>query len=402
MATTTIEIFRAGRHTDASGETFTFSEADLARIADAYDSAAHEAPLVVGHPRDNAPAYGWTKALLAEGKRLRAVVGDVDASFAEGALRTKRYKKVSASFYKPAARGNPKPEGYYLRHIGVLGAQPPAVKGLRDASFRERASDVVTVDFEEAGDAAQEAAEAAIDATSAGEPSAEAAFSAAQLEVLKKLIAEAIGAAADATTGAAAADAGTADHAEAADVVAALEKVEGLTPEQLDALKKHIALAFEEAAKAESSGDAAAASTTVDASEASEVRRLCAEIAAHKASTRAKERTARIDGLVQAGILTPAQRKAALSFAELVDGDVANFAEGDTRPRSQILCDDLLAKFPQQVVTREVSRSDAADFGEDESAKELAARAEAYRAEQRRLGIHISTTEAVMAVSKKG
>ena len=43
-----------------------------------------------------------------------------------------RYKKRSASFYTADHPSNPTPGKPYLRHVGFLGAQPPAVKGLAD------------------------------------------------------------------------------------------------------------------------------------------------------------------------------------------------------------------------------------------------------------------------------
>jgi hypothetical protein len=58
----------------------------------------------------------------------------VDAAFAE-LVQAGRFKKISASFYTPDAPANPKPGVYYLRHVGFLGAQPPSIKGLKDASF---------------------------------------------------------------------------------------------------------------------------------------------------------------------------------------------------------------------------------------------------------------------------
>lgn len=59
-----------------------------------------------------------------------------------------RYKKVSASFYRPDAPCNPKPGAYYLRHVGFLGAQPPAVKSLKAIEFADgEDGDVVTVQF---------------------------------------------------------------------------------------------------------------------------------------------------------------------------------------------------------------------------------------------------------------
>lgn len=139
------EIFRAGTRTDNNGQTVTISEADVAAAAAAYDPGLHEAPIVVGHPKTDAPAYGWVGGLSASGGTLTADFAQVDDSFA-GLVRDGRYKKVSASFYPPDSPNNPKPGVWYLRHVGFLGAQPPAVKGLQPVSFAE---DDVYVEFSE-------------------------------------------------------------------------------------------------------------------------------------------------------------------------------------------------------------------------------------------------------------
>lgn len=143
-----IEIFRAGRHVDMAGRTVEFSERDLQRIARRYDPALHEAPIVIGHPKHNSPAYGWVAAARAKGPSLFAMVDQVNANFAEG-VRSGAYKKVSASFYLPNSPSNPKPGDYYLRHVGFLGAQPPGVKGLEPVSFADDGNDVITVEFAE-------------------------------------------------------------------------------------------------------------------------------------------------------------------------------------------------------------------------------------------------------------
>ena len=134
-----IEIFRGGTHTDMRGTTLAFGESEIVGIAAAYDPALSEAPIVIGHPRTDAPAYGWVKALSARGDRLYAEPDQVDAAFAE-LVESGRYKKVSACFYRPAAPANPKPGAYYLRHVGFLGAQPPAVKGLAPVEFADHES----------------------------------------------------------------------------------------------------------------------------------------------------------------------------------------------------------------------------------------------------------------------
>lgn len=143
-----IEIFKPGRHTAMNGEVIEFTEADLRATAAAYDSKLHEAPLVIGHPKLDAPAHGWVKSLAYSGT-LDAEPHQVDAAFAE-LVQAGRFKKVSASFFTPDSPHNPKPGVYYVRHVGFLGAQPPAVKGLKNASFADHGEGVI--EFADFGD----------------------------------------------------------------------------------------------------------------------------------------------------------------------------------------------------------------------------------------------------------
>lgn len=129
-----IEIFRAGTHQPMQGAPVTISSGDLERLAANYDVALHEAPIVAGHPAHDHPAYGWVKGLSVKDGVLLAETGEMDADFA-GLVKAGRFKKISASFYTPDSPSNPKPGAWHLRHVGFLGAQPPAVKGLRNASF---------------------------------------------------------------------------------------------------------------------------------------------------------------------------------------------------------------------------------------------------------------------------
>ena len=139
------EIFKSGTRTDNNGRTVTITDADVAQAAAAYDPKLHEAPLVIGHPKTDAPAYGWVGGLHADGGVLSADFAQMDDDFV-GLVQSGRYKKVSASFYPPDSPSNPKPGSWYLRHVGFLGAQPPAVKGLSAINFAE---DDVYVEFSE-------------------------------------------------------------------------------------------------------------------------------------------------------------------------------------------------------------------------------------------------------------
>jgi len=137
-----LHIFKPGKHTAVNGAVIEFTEADLIASAQAYDPAKHEAPLVVGHPKMDHPAYGWAKSLAFADGVMQAVPHQVDADFAE-MVNKGRFKNISSSFYLPDAPNNPSPGVYYLRHIGFLGAAAPAVKGLKSASFADTEEGVV-------------------------------------------------------------------------------------------------------------------------------------------------------------------------------------------------------------------------------------------------------------------
>lgn len=132
----TIRIFKPGSFTSVDGSRHSFSRDDLVQAAAAYDPAGDPAPLVIGHPAIDHPAYGWATGLRLEGDELIADVDQVEPGFAE-TVNAGRYRKVSASFYPPSHHGNPKPGSWYLKHIGFLGAAAPALKGLGTVSLAE-------------------------------------------------------------------------------------------------------------------------------------------------------------------------------------------------------------------------------------------------------------------------
>ena len=147
-----LHIFRGGKTIDAHGQRITFDEASIAKIARDYNAVLAtnpglDAPIVIGHPIDNAPAYGWIKRLVAKGLDLFAEPQQMDSAFQE-LVQLGRYKKISSSFYLPGSPANPI-EGYMLRHVGFLGAMPPAIKGLKSTVFREEAHPFLTLDFVE-------------------------------------------------------------------------------------------------------------------------------------------------------------------------------------------------------------------------------------------------------------
>lgn len=146
MGVKAIELLKPGTYTDAKGQKVTFTAADIAGIAASYDPALSEAPLVVGHPKSEDPAYGWVKALKAVGDAgapvLVAEPHQIDAAFSD-LVAAGRFKKVSASLFRPDAPNNPKKGSWYLRHVGFLGAQAPAVKGLKAVQLADSEGGVI-------------------------------------------------------------------------------------------------------------------------------------------------------------------------------------------------------------------------------------------------------------------
>jgi hypothetical protein len=146
-----LPIFRIGTHGSMEGRTLSFGESDLAATVSAYDPALSNAPLVIGHPtRDDAPAFGWVGGLSQDEGVLKASFAEISQE-ARDLVDGGHYRHVSASFYAPRAKSNPVPGTYYLRHVGLLGAVAPAVKGLGAVSFAAGAPDdeIVTVSFGE-------------------------------------------------------------------------------------------------------------------------------------------------------------------------------------------------------------------------------------------------------------
>ena len=137
MFTKRIHVFRAGDQTSAQGVQRNFSSKDLQQVVETYDPSIHEAPLVVGHQgdSDSLPSFGWIKGFSRQGDNLYADVEFTDT--AKDLVKDGHYRKVSISFYSPDSAINPNPGKWSARHLALLGAAPPAVKGLEPFSFSE-------------------------------------------------------------------------------------------------------------------------------------------------------------------------------------------------------------------------------------------------------------------------
>lgn len=139
------EIFRAGKHTASNGVQKEWTENDLQKIADQYnnqnDDERHEAPIVKGHPADDKPAYGWIDKLRREGKKLFAYAKKLDPGFIKE-VKDGHFLKRSAAFYPDLK----------LKHVGFLGAVPPAVKGMADVNFNSDKKEYEIYTFSDAID----------------------------------------------------------------------------------------------------------------------------------------------------------------------------------------------------------------------------------------------------------
>lgn len=367
-----IHIFRPGRHTSMQGATIDFGEGDLIATAKAYDPTRHEAPLVIGHPRADAPAWGWVGDLTADEGGLFATPRQLDPAFAE-MVRAGRFKKVSASFYTPDSPHNPVLGVYYLRHVGFLGAQPPAVKGLAPVPVNFAEGDTeegcVSFDFAESpgllrwlADLFRGLREYVVEKD--GTEMADRAIPSYAVSGLQEMAA--------------------ASAAQAAEIPAFAEN---LTPPKEKSMQKQ---------ETSPAGNIDFAETKARADELE--RKV-----AYLTGIARKERASRVVGKALAdGRLTPAQSVGLADFmAGLDEEGTFDFAEdgGKTTSMSPAA---FMAAFLERL-PKQVDFSEAAPGGEealDTSSNDIAQRALAYCEEMRTKGVTVSVTDAVAHVSK--
>ena len=137
-----IKILETGTHKDRGGTIRTFTEADLDKVINRYNPQVHEAPVVIGYPRDNDPAYGWVQSLKREGHILFAKVASTISEFSE-MINNGLFKNWFVTF---------SPD-WSLRLIGVIGTKPliPALQRLQNIQFKEGGS-IMSFEFSEKND----------------------------------------------------------------------------------------------------------------------------------------------------------------------------------------------------------------------------------------------------------
>ena len=138
-----IHIFRPGRHTAMQDHHRLAS--DLIATANASRPGTPRGPAGHRASRADAPAWGWVGSLTAE-KWPFATPRQLDPAFARRWCGPGASKSLGQLYARQPH--NPVPGVYYLRHVGFLGAQPPAVKGLAPVNFAEGDTDEGCVSFD--------------------------------------------------------------------------------------------------------------------------------------------------------------------------------------------------------------------------------------------------------------
>ena len=130
-----IELIPVGTHVDSKGTKVTFTDADFAQAIANTDVSTDAVPIVIGHPKETSPAYGWGKDFKVENGRMYGLFRDVNTDFAE-AVEKKSYPNRSISLGR-------NDKGLYIKHVGFLGGAAPAIKGMAEIQFNEDASEQV-------------------------------------------------------------------------------------------------------------------------------------------------------------------------------------------------------------------------------------------------------------------
>lgn len=358
-----IEIFKVGTHTAMDGTKMPFTKDLLSAAVSGYDAKTHEAPVVVGHPKDNHPAFGWIDHLeLTDDGVVLAHPKQIDANFAE-LVKDGKYKKVSASWYLPDSPANPKPGTLYLRHVGFLGAMPPAIKGLGDVQFSEGEQGVV-----EFGDSS---------------PWAWDALARMMRRWREKIIAK--------------------DGVEVADQEIPSYEIDNFVDEA-NRLRRQQAESqpnFSEGTQPMSTPNQTPPNKTPEQQTADFAERE-RTIAERERALAKREIGTQIDGLIAEGKVLPAQKAGLVEFMASLDdtAQTVEFGEGAQAKKQsprQFMA-DYLGALPKVVDFQEHSKPNGAQSIEDLGAEELAKRAADYHAKQAKAGNDISFSEAMNVV----
>ena len=359
-----IEVFKAGKHIDAAGNERTWTEADLDTIVGNYNPANHEAPAVIGHPKDNSPAFAWVEGLKREGSVLLAKFKDVVPEFAE-AVGKKLYKKRSIALYPDLS----------LRHIGFLGGMPPAVKGLADFAFNESDEFMEFMDWDTMDISKMFSNLREYFIEKEGLEKADQILPSYLIDSLKQ----------------SAAQPETKDCPKCGAEVPMYSNFCGCCGASMN--------------QAPEDDPAPAPAFTEDQSqepdprdiELAETRKALAD---EKRKTMVIEFNAFIDELVQAGKIPPGMKPQAVEFMEVMSTDISfEFAEGEGSALDRFK--SFLGSLPNRLPSGDFNKPDEDQGIRNENPQKIAAQALEYQEAERTKGRDISITEAVNHITKK-
>lgn len=251
------KIAKTGSYKDMNGNNHTFTKESFQQIVDKYKSAPCKAPVVFGHPATNDPAQGWISEIRVNGDFMEARYENIKPDAARAVIN-KDYKYKSMALNADGT----------LRHVGWLGAVPPAMDGLGEITFAQANEKGITLYF--AGEINTGGHNNMDDKT---------------LEVVAKA---------------------------QEDVKERERKIADLQ-EQIKALQEQLKELTEKKEEAEE-----------------KVETVQAEFAKFKEDTVHSARTRRIDALIASGRLSPAEREKVLTMATVLGANAtANFSSSD-------------------------------------------------------------------------
>lgn len=125
---TNVEIFKSGIWNETK-----FTDEDLDEIAANFNRVGFQPPVKLGHTKDpSARAFGWVKNVRRVGNKLIADFVDMPERVVE-AIKEKGFNAVSSEIFFNLKR-NGKKFGKALAGVALLGAEVPAVDGLKPVS----------------------------------------------------------------------------------------------------------------------------------------------------------------------------------------------------------------------------------------------------------------------------
>jgi phage I-like protein len=150
-----VPLLETGVFIDANGYEREIDQNTIDQMASTYDPDLHDAFIIPGHSSDpefgvpstdTAVSLGWIKSVISMPNTL---LGDLEIHpKLYDWIQQKLFKYRSLAYYTADDPRNPTPGSPYIRHLAILGATPPAIKGMVNLlafSDNVNAPDIVNV-----------------------------------------------------------------------------------------------------------------------------------------------------------------------------------------------------------------------------------------------------------------